>query len=429
MYADPVLKIAKPHHAALCSRGASSDRHPVPADRWQPIAPLVDAWVASAGTHCECPPFVHPQKTKGRPRTHVVGCRRCWRSLSADRDLSPPHGLSLATRCLSELRESHPGVARLDVEKALRKALTASGFNTESVPSCLDLRDGARTRVMNGWFVWGWRDQRVGKLYVQKSGIAGGGGGAFAAVDVGAGESIAKYADDPVKAAALRDGSVEGGYVVRVGGPYIDARDVDGRLRLADGQLIDTHSLDWSRFSQRGVDWEGAAELSRFLQHRPDGADASAAVRGSDVVALRPIAANDEVFIDYGSRFWGTRSKLPDTCLVCLESEHFRSKLWPCEACAQYCIHRTCLQALLDTAKRARCECPLDLCTCDRLPSCPNCREPLPYQLTGRKQCATPGCTLPDFHDGECSERGRPGERPQLPLDSTSLYALRRVCR
>ena len=73
--ADPVLKIATPPHAAACTRGASPDRYAPPADWWQPIAPLVDAWVASAGAHCERPPFYvlgAPAEggERGRPRTH-----------------------------------------------------------------------------------------------------------------------------------------------------------------------------------------------------------------------------------------------------------------------------------------------------------------------------------------------------------------------
>ena len=55
--------------------------------------------MATTGVLCGCPPAPPPAKRpRGRPRQHVDGCRACWRSLAADRDLPPPHDLSLTKR-------------------------------------------------------------------------------------------------------------------------------------------------------------------------------------------------------------------------------------------------------------------------------------------------------------------------------------------
>ena len=85
--------------------------------------------MATTGVLCGCPPAPPPAKRpRGRPRQHVDGCRACWRSLAADRDLPPPHDLSLATRCLHELLFERPGLEEAAVVAALKLALPAAGF-------------------------------------------------------------------------------------------------------------------------------------------------------------------------------------------------------------------------------------------------------------------------------------------------------------
>ena len=106
---------------------------PCRAHPWQSVLRLVEAWVATTGVPCDCPPAPPPAKrSRGRPRRNVDGCRMCWRSLAADRDLMPPHDLSLATRCLHDLRFEHPDLDPAAVVEALKVALPAAGFAVTS---------------------------------------------------------------------------------------------------------------------------------------------------------------------------------------------------------------------------------------------------------------------------------------------------------
>ena len=372
--------------------------------------------MATTGVLCGCPPAPPPAKRpRGRPRQHVDGCRACWRSLAADRDLPPPHDLSLATRCLHELRFERPGLEEAAVVAALKLALPAAGFAvTDRLSAQPWLRDGARTATIKAWTVWGWRDRRHGSVYVAQSTVPYSGGGAFAAVALGKGEWICRYAGWPVPASVVRsDPACQAGYVKRVGGPYIDARDTDGRLRLADGRLVDTHAFshaDWEALSMRGVEWEGAAELSRFIQQAPLDTPANVVLRGSDVVATADIPPGGELFADYGAKYWGKRLARRITCPICLEDECYLRKLERCEHCEQY-THVGCLNAHLESVRKARCECGLYVCTCDLLPRCSICRTPWPEALSGCERCKTPGCTLPIFHRSACSNAPAVGRR------------------
>ena len=178
--------------------------------------------MATTGVLCGCPPAPPPAKRpRGRPRQHVDGCRACWRSLAADRDLPPPHDLSLATRCAHELRFEHPGLEEAAVVAALKVALPAAGFAvTDRLSAQPWLRDGERTATIKAWTVWGWRDQRHGSVYVAQSSVPYSGGGAFAAVAIGKGDWICRYAGWPVPASVVRsDPACQAGYVKRVGGP------------------------------------------------------------------------------------------------------------------------------------------------------------------------------------------------------------------
>ena len=97
------LKIAARARVPFRAQLRPSLTRPYRAHPRQPVSRLVEAWVATTGVLCGCPPAPPPAKRsrrpRGRPRRHVDGCRACWRSLAADRDLPPPHDLSLATRC------------------------------------------------------------------------------------------------------------------------------------------------------------------------------------------------------------------------------------------------------------------------------------------------------------------------------------------
>ena len=87
-----------------------------------------------------------------------------------------------------------------------------------------------------------------------------------------------------------------------------------------------------------------------------------------------------------------------DRCPVCLEG----ISTWQCARCRQF-AHHACIATHAEAVRRKECTCPLDYCTCKRVPSCPVCREPLPMEEGGVRCCGTPGCVLPDNHDGACS--------------------------
>ncbi len=95
------LKIAARARVPFRAQLRPSLTRPYRAHPRQPVSRLVEAWVATTGVLCGCPSAPPPAKRpRGRPRRHVDGCRACWRSLAADRDLPPPHDLPpLATRC------------------------------------------------------------------------------------------------------------------------------------------------------------------------------------------------------------------------------------------------------------------------------------------------------------------------------------------
>jgi hypothetical protein len=87
-----------------------------------------------------------------------------------------------------------------------------------------------------------------------------------------------------------------------------------------------------------------------------------------------------------------------DRCPVCLEG----ISTWQCVRCRRF-VHRACIVTHAEAVRRKECTCPLDYCTCKQVPSCPVCREPLPREVGGVRCCGTPGCVLPDHHDGACS--------------------------
>ena len=159
--------------------------------------------------------------------------------------------------------------------EALKVALPAAGFAlTSRLSAQLRLRDGTQTGTTTSWTVWGWRDRRHGAVFVAQSGVPYSGGGAFAAVAIDKGEWICRYTGCPVPASVVRIGpTCQAGYVKRVGGPYVDARDPNGRLRLGDGTLVDTHAFshaDWEGGAQHA--WRGVGGRGGALALHPAGA-------------------------------------------------------------------------------------------------------------------------------------------------------------
>jgi hypothetical protein len=161
--------------------------------------------------------------------------------------------------------------------------------------------------------------------------------------------------------------------------------------------------VDFEHSSLRGVAWEGMDDLSRFIQDAPRGTKANVVLCGGDVFATRPIAADDELFADYGSDYWGKRMRQTVTCVSCLEEECFETKLVQCTCCKRY-THVGCVQAFVESGVRSfrHVRAPHHRLL-DTLPRCGRCRTPWPPELAGRNQCGTPGCTLPDFHEGKHS--------------------------
>ena len=106
----------------------------------------------------------------------------------------------------------------------------------------------------------------LGIIYVKASEVHG--GGVFASGPLRRGERIAKYTGITVAKETMGAPGYRHGYVMRVGGRFVDARDPDGRLVLQDGTTVNVHcftAADWAALPAVGVRWEGAANLSRFI--------------------------------------------------------------------------------------------------------------------------------------------------------------------
>ena len=103
--------------------------------------------------------------------------------------------------------------------------------------------------------------------------------------------------------------------------------------------------------------------------------------------------------------------KAPQRCLICLQDEVLSLQLFRCGRCGHY-GHVSCLKEWVRSVVGAKCGCPLDLCSCKRVPSCPSCREPLPRHLGhNREPCRSPGCNRPIWHAGPCESQPPLGKR------------------
>lgn len=151
--------------------------------------------------------------------------------------------------------------------------------------------------------------------YVARSRIDGAGGGLFAGRAYRRGEAIGRYRGVAVTGAQIATHAVVRGYILRVGGGYVDASDLRGRLRLQDGRLVDTNAYgprEWAALDQRGVEWVGAASIERFANHSTA---PNAVFRGSALRAKRPIAPGEEIVVNYGPAFF--KDAHSDACARC----------------------------------------------------------------------------------------------------------------
>ena len=145
-------------------------------------------------------------------------------------------------------------------------------------------------------------------IYIKKSSLEGAGGGAFASRVLPANHRLSQYTGIPVKAKEMRASGYIRGYIMRVGGPYIDARDPDGLLMLQDGREISVHQFtdaDWASLDYIGVGWRGAANLSRFINQASGDAEANVVYRDGWWTTTKPVDAHQELLVSsYGSDFW-----------------------------------------------------------------------------------------------------------------------------
>ena len=155
-------------------------------------------------------------------------------------------------------------------------------------------------------------------VYIKRSSIQGAGGGAFARQQLLTQTELLPHAGFPVSAATLRAGGYPGGYVMRVGAPYIDARDPEGRLVLADGRTVSTHEFtdaEWELLSPVGVRWDGAANLSRFINEASGDAVANVSFSKGRWRTTREVGEHEELLVaTYGKDFWrGEEGAVPGT--------------------------------------------------------------------------------------------------------------------
>ena len=101
-----------------------------------------------------------------------------------------------------------------------------------------------------------------------------------------------------------------------------DGRDPDGRLRLADGELLDVHGWTaqrWAESGLEGVGWAGEhANWSRFINHASGDAQNVAVAstparfgKSHALYAKRVIAAGEELYLSYGVNYWKARGVQP----------------------------------------------------------------------------------------------------------------------
>ena len=147
-------------------------------------------------------------------------------------------------------------------------------------------------------------------IYVKGSTIKGAGGGAFASRKLPRNHPLCKYAGIAVDKEVAFAPGYRRGYVMRVGGPYFDARDPDGMLILQDGRHISVHEFtdaDWANLSSIGVAWDGVATLSRFFNQATEAGTANIVYRNGWWRTTQEVKAHQELLVSrrgYGGDFW-----------------------------------------------------------------------------------------------------------------------------
>jgi hypothetical protein len=147
-----------------------------------------------------------------------------------------------------------------------------------------------------------------GPYYVRQSTINGAGGGLFAGRLLGQGEYLGKYTGQTLPSARMQwpSSRCRHGYLMRTGAGIIDAYDVRGRLRLADGRLVDVHDYthaDWGALGSVGLKWEGHTNLLRFINCRqPRNVTLG---KGGHLTVAEDIPRGTELVVgNYGKDFW-----------------------------------------------------------------------------------------------------------------------------
>jgi len=152
------------------------------------------------------------------------------------------------------------------------------------------------------------KSANLSPLYIKKSNIPQAGGGVFTSTMLSCNLALMQYTGIKVKAAVMRAAGYKRGYVMRVGGPYIDARDPEGLLVLEDGSKISVHEFgehDWAALPSRGVRWEGTANLSRFINEASGTASPNLVYHDGWWRTTRTIQAHEELLVStYGDGFW-----------------------------------------------------------------------------------------------------------------------------
>ena len=142
------------------------------------------------------------------------------------------------------------------------------------------------------------------------------GAGLFATRPIPRGRWLGPYTGLRVRKLDIDAQGYVRGYVLRAGSGYIDARDPTGRLVTECGGRVDVRTFgpaEWTYFEQngfRGVMWEGAANLLRFVNHGGPSLRNCTLTRHKKRVGLRAsrdIAVGEELFMNYGSGYWSSK--------------------------------------------------------------------------------------------------------------------------
>ena len=151
---------------------------------------------------------------------------------------------------------------------------------------------------------------------VLQSTVKNAGGGLFAARAIPLGTIIFDSYDGVVvrTSTCLKRDNSGREYCMRIGARIIDARDLQGRLVLHDGTLLDVHGIShahWRGIRTDGISWSGTANLARFanqtdrwrtplgLQHR-----ANARFSKGKLIAAKDILPSEEILVNsYGKGY------------------------------------------------------------------------------------------------------------------------------